>query len=90
MKEMSKKFPEFKTSANALEVPWDEALVWVTFDGSSETFHWLLNADIRYLSWTNGILSVIPHPDSVLSSYFQSILINSPSVFVGKNIKVSN
>lgn len=90
MKEIAKKFPEFRNSADSAQVPWDDAVVWVTFENSVENYTWLTNADISYLSWSNGILSIIPHPDSILSSYFQSILINSSAILVGKNIKVGN
>lgn len=90
MIEIAKKFPEFKNSTDSAQVPWTDSVVWVTFENSAENYTWLSNSDISYLSWSNGILSIIPHPDSILSSYFQAILINSPSVLIGKNIKVGN
>lgn len=80
------KFSEFKKTKNQSEIPWDDALVWK--DG--DFFIYLLSQDIRYISWSFGVVSVIPHPDSILSKYFNAIIINSNIIFAGKNIKTGN
>jgi len=90
MREISKKFSEFKSSLNSSEVPWDDAIVWVIRNNDIEEYNWINSKDIRYVSWTNGIISIIPHPDSILSNYFHAIIITASEVFVGKNVKTGN
>ncbi|MEF3280569.1 MAG: hypothetical protein K6357_06350 [Elusimicrobiota bacterium] len=80
------KFPEFKKTKNENEIPWDDSIVWKEED----YFIYLKSSEIRYISWSFGIISIIPHPESILSNYFTAIILNSNIVFVGKNIKVGN
>lgn len=81
-----KKFSEFKTTQNTDEIRWDDCVVWKEYD----CFVYLESAEIRYVSWSLGIVSIIPHSESILARYFNAILINSPTVLVGKNIKTGN
>ncbi|MBP7795808.1 MAG: hypothetical protein KA059_03405 [Elusimicrobiales bacterium] len=81
-----KKFSEFKTTQNTDEIKWDDCVVWK----ESDCFVYLESSEIRYVSWSLGVVSIIPHPESILAKYFNAILINSPTVLVGKNIKTGN
>jgi len=90
MREISKKFPEIKSSLNSSDVPWEDSVVWIVRNNSAEEYNWVISQDIRYVSWTNGIISVIPHPNSILSNYFHSLIIAANEVFIGKNVKTGN
>lgn len=90
MIELFSKFPEFKSSQSLDEIPWKDALVWVNEEEGKDKYYWLMSEDILYVSWTGGLLSVIPSSNSLLSSYFQAFLINAKNVFVGSKVKVGN
>jgi len=80
------KFPEFKKTKDVSEINFDNCVVWKEGD----YFIYLCSDDIRYVSWSFGIVSIIPSSDSVLSKYFNAIIINSHIVLIGKNIKTGN
>jgi hypothetical protein len=80
------KFPEFKKTKDPSEINFDECVVW----RENDYFVYIESEDIRYVSWSFGIVSIIPSSDSILSKYFNAIIINSNIVFVGKNIKTGN
>ena len=86
MEPFIEKFSEFKKTDNPAEIPWDDAVVWK----EGEFFVYLLSEEIRYISWSFGVVSIIPHPDSILSRYFNAIIINSNIIFAGKNVKTGN
>lgn len=90
MRNLSEKFPEINSSLNSMDIPWKDAVVWIEKENGREKYNWVLAKEIMYVSWTNGIVSIIPSESSILSNYFQAILINSDEVFIGKNVKVSN
>ncbi len=80
------RFIEFKKTKNPDEIKWEDCVVWK----EEYYFVYLESSEIRYVSWSFGILSIIPHPDSILSKYFNVIIINSPFIMVGKNIRTGN
>lgn len=86
MESFIEKFIEFKKTKNTAEIPWDNAVVWK----ENDFFIYITNEEIRYVSWSFGVVSIIPHPDSILSKYFNAVIINSDIIFVGKNIKTGN
>lgn len=80
------KFIEFKTTKNPDDIKWEDCVVW----RNGDDYNYIESAEIRYLSWSFGIVSIIPAQNSILSKYFNAILINSTEVFVGKNVKTGN
>jgi len=86
METFIEKFIEFKKTKNTSDIPWEDSVVWK--DG--DFFIYLQSSEIRYVSWSFGVLSIIPHPESILSKYFNAIIINSDFIMVGKNIKTGN
>lgn len=90
MIDISSKFPEIKSSHSPAEIPWKDALVWVNEEEGRDKYYWLMSEEILYVSWTGGFLSVIPASHSLLSSYFQALLIKAKNVFVGINVKSGN
>lgn len=90
MKNIYKKFPEFKNSNDISVIPWQNSVVWIEDISGEEIYFWLDDTDISYVSWINGIVSIIPASQSVLSNYFQAIIINSKSIFIGCKVKVGN
>ncbi len=88
MDELSKKIPEIKFSKDVNEIPWEKAVVWSSMPRlGPRVYEWVLDEDIRYVSWTNGIVSIIPHDNSFLSSKCQCIVVPQGFVWVGKNVK---
>jgi hypothetical protein len=65
-------------------------VVWIEDINGEEIYFWLEDIDISYVSWTNGIVSIIPSSQSILSNYFQAIIINSKSIFIGHKVKIGN
>jgi hypothetical protein len=90
MKDIYKKFAEFKTSKDISIIPWQDSVVWIEDINGEEIYFWLEDIDISYVSWTNGIVSIIPSSQSILSNYFQAIIINSKSIFIGHKVKIGN
>ncbi len=52
-------------------------------------YEWVSDEDIRYVSWTNGIVTILPQPDSILSTKCQCIVVPQGFVWVGANVKVA-
>ncbi|MDT8285949.1 MAG: hypothetical protein RQ748_02470 [Elusimicrobiales bacterium] len=91
MSSLSEKFQEFKFSEDPSAVPWEDAVVWVTDDGAGgRLYEWLPADEIRHVSWTNGIISILPARDSFLAKRFQCVVLPPAMVFVGINVKTSN
>ncbi|MEW5950347.1 MAG: hypothetical protein GX447_01085 [Elusimicrobia bacterium] len=90
MKKLLEKFPEIKFSEDPSSVPWKDALVWFYEKEGKEKYYWISAEEILYVSWSGGLLSVIPSSSSLLSNYFQAVILQGESVFVGAKIKVSN
>lgn len=89
MSSLSAKIPEIKSSKNPDEVQWETSVVWSDYAaGGERIYEWLEDKHIRYVSWTNGIVSVIPSPDSFLSEQTQCLLLSGGFVWVGKKVKV--
>lgn len=86
MNDFIKEFPEIKHTTNSSDINWQECVVWK----DQETFYYIESKEIMYVSWSFGILSIIPSSNSFLSNKLSAILINSKNVFIGKNIKVHN
>ncbi|MCX7641837.1 MAG: hypothetical protein N2Z20_04305 [Elusimicrobiales bacterium] len=84
--EFIKEFPEIRKTKKTSEINWDNCVVWKEED----YFYFIESKEIMYVSWSFGILSIIPSPNSFISNKLTAILINSKCVFIGKNIKVSN
>ena len=80
------KFPEFKKTKDISEIDLENSVVWK----ENDYFVYLNSKEIRYLSWSFGIVSIIPSPQSILSQYFNAIIITSNIVLVGRNIKTAN
>ena len=90
MDSLSQKMPEIKYSSDASEVPWGEAVVWTIMPRVGDrVYEWLGAEHIRYVSWMNGIVSIMPENSSILSDKCQCIILPSGFVWVGKNVKVA-
>lgn len=84
------KIPELKCSSEVNEIPWDNAVVWTVMPRvGPRVYEWIEGEHIRYVSWTNGIVNIIPENSSMLSSHCQCIVLPAGFTWVGKNIKVS-
>jgi len=89
MDSMGEKIPEIKYSSDASEVPWENAVVWTIMTRvGPRVYEWLGASDISYVSWTNGIVSIMPENSSMLHDVCQCIILPSGFVWVGKNVKV--
>ena len=89
MQTLHSAIPEIQIAKNPAGIPWKTAVVWITDDGAARTYEWLEKEHIRYVSWVNGNLSIIPKDSSILETLFQGIIIQGKMVFVGKEITVS-
>lgn len=91
MDSLAQKIPEIKFSSDTAEIPWDTAVVWTIMPRiGPRVYEWLEDRHIRYVSWSNGIVSMIPHPDSIVSNHCQCIILPSAFVWIGKNVKVAS
>ncbi len=90
MDSLASKIPEIKYSSEAGEIPWDKAVVWTTMPRvGPRVYEWIEGEHIRYVAWTNGIVTIMPENDSILSNNCQCMILPSAFVWVGKNVKVS-
>ncbi len=90
MDSLSAKIPEIKYSSDAAEIPWDNAVVWSSMPRvGPRVYEWIDAEHIRYVSWTNGIVTIMPEDSSILSNSCQCIVLPSAFVWVGKNVKTS-
>ncbi|MBI4656647.1 MAG: hypothetical protein HY746_07875 [Elusimicrobia bacterium] len=90
MDNLSQKFPEIKCSQDANEIPWENAVIWTSMPRvGPRVYEWIEDKDIRYVSWTNGIVSIMPSPNSILSDKAQCIILPAGFVWIGKNVKVA-
>lgn len=89
MDSLAGKIPEIKYSSDAGEIPWDNAVVWTIMPRvGPRVYEWLEAEHIRYVSWSNGIVSIMPSPTSILSDKAQCIVLPSAFIWVGKKINV--
>lgn len=89
MDSLGEKIPEFKFSSDAKEIPWENAVVWSIMPRvGPRVYEWIEKEHIRYVSWTNGIVNIIPHKDSILSDKCQCIILPAGFTWVGKNVNV--
>jgi len=90
MDSLGEKIPEIKYSSDTKEIPWDNAVVWTMMPRvGPRVYEWLEKEHIRYISWTNGIVSIMPDDHSILSDKCQCIVLPSAFIWVGKNVKVA-
>jgi len=90
MDSLAKKIPEIKFSSNAEEIPWDSAVVWTVMPRvGPRVYEWIDAEHIRYISWTNGIVSVLPEPNSILSNHCQCIILPAAFIWVGSKVKAA-
>jgi hypothetical protein len=91
MDSLLQKIPEIKCSQDVQEIPWENAVVWTIMPRiGPRVYEYLENQHIRYVSWTNGIVAIIPDPKSIINNTCQCIILPSGFVWIGKNIKVGN
>jgi hypothetical protein len=89
MDSLEGKIPEIKVSSNVEEIPWDNAVVWSVMPRlGPRVYEWIEAEHIRYVSWTNGIVNIMPESNSFLSEKCQCIVLPSGFVWVGKKVKV--
>jgi hypothetical protein len=89
MDSLSQVIPEIKSSSNAAEIPWKDAVVWAVQPRvGPRVYEWLGSEHIQYICWTNGLANIIPSPTSILSSSCQCIILPSGFIWVGKNVRV--
>jgi len=89
MDSLGQKIPEIKYSSDANEVPWENAVVWTIMPRvGPRVYEWLEKEHIRYVSWTNGLVNILPEKDSILNDKCQCIVLPSGFVWVGKNVNV--
>ena len=90
MDSLAEKIPEIKFSSNAAEIPWDNAVVWTIMPRvGPRVYEWLEGGHIRYVSWTNGIVTILPENNSILSDKCQCIVLPSAFIWVGSKVKVA-
>jgi hypothetical protein len=90
MDSLAKKIPEIKFSSDAEVIPWDTAVVWSIMPRvGPRVYEWIDAEHIRYVTWTNGIVSVTPEHSSILSNHCQSIILPSAFIWIGKNVKTA-
>jgi hypothetical protein len=90
MDSLAQKIPEIKFSSDANEVPWDNAVVWTIMPRvGPRVYEWLEGAHIRYVSWSSGIVTILPDQNSILSSHCQCIVLPAGFVWIGKEVKVA-
>lgn len=90
MDSLAAKMPEIKFSANAEEIPWDDAVVWSVMPRvGPRVYEWLESEHIRYVTWSNGLVSVTPSPASILSDKCHVIILPAAFVWIGKKVNVS-
>jgi len=90
MDSLAGKIPEIKYSSEAGEIPWEKAVVWTAMPRvGPRVYEWIDAVHIRSVSWSNGIVSILPEHSSILSSHCQCIVLPSAFVWVGRDVKVS-
>ena len=90
MDSLAKKVPEIKFSSDAEEIPWDKAVVWTIMPRvGPRVYEWLDAEHIRYVSWTNGIVSILPESKSILSNHCQCLILPAAFIWIGKDVKVA-
>ncbi len=90
MDSLGQKIPEIKYSSDANEIPWADAVVWSIMPRvGPRVYEWVEARHIRYVSWTNGLVNLMPENSSILSNTCQCMVLPSGFVWVGKNVKVS-
>ena len=89
MDSLAAKIPEIKYSSEAGEIPWEKAVVWTVMPRvGPRVYEWLEAEHIRYVSWNNVIVNIIPSPNSIISDKCQCIVLPSGFVWVGKSVNV--
>ena len=90
MDSLGEKIPEIKFSSDAAEIPWADAAVWTVMPRvGPRVYEWITKEHIRYVSWTNGIVSLMPETNSILSDKCSVMILPSGFVWIGKNVKTA-
>jgi len=90
MDSLAGKIPEIKFSSEAGEIPWGKAVVWTMMPRvGPRVYEWIEAEHIRYVSWTNGIVTIMPENNSILSDKCQCIVLPSAFIWVGKDVKIA-
>lgn len=90
MDKLSEKIPEIKFSQDVNEIPWKTAVVWSSMPRIGQrVYEWILDEDIRYASWTNGLVSILPKENSILSTKCNCIVVPQGFIWIGKDVKVA-
>ncbi|HOW89826.1 MAG TPA: hypothetical protein PL037_06060 [Elusimicrobiales bacterium] len=90
MDSLAKKIPEIKFSPDAEAIPWDNAVVWSVMPRvGPRVYEWLESEHIRYVSWTSGLVSIMPDQNSIISNHCQCIILPAAFIWVGKNVKTA-
>ena len=90
MDSLAKKIPEIKFSSDAEAIPWDNAVVWSVMPRvGPRVYEWLESEHIRYVSWTSGLVSIMPDQNSIISNHCQCIILPAAFIWVGKNVKTA-
>lgn len=90
MDSLAKKIPEIKFSSDAEKIPWDNAVVWTIMPRvGPRVYEWLDGEHIRYVSWTNGIVSILPEDSSILSDHCKCLILPAAFVWIGKDVKTA-
>lgn len=88
MDSLAQVIPEIKSSDNASQIPWPNAVVWCIQPRlGPRVYEWLEQEHIQNVCWNNGLVRIIPHPDSILSNSCQCIVLPSGLIWIGKNIQ---
>ena len=79
--------PEIGRGEDPKAVPWADAVVWCQMaPGPGRTYEWLAKEHIRYVTWTNGILSIAISPESFLSKTLVQMMVTAPLVWIGSKV----
>lgn len=88
MQSLNKFIPEIHISADPANIPWKDAVVWITDDGKTRVYEWLTKEHISYASWNMGTLSIIPKESSIVGETLTALLVQGKIVLIGTNIPI--
>ena len=89
MDSLSAVFPEIKCSDDVKKIPWADAVVWCVQPRiGPRVYEWIEKEEIRNVSWTGGEVRILPNGNSILSNYFQCLVLPACFITIGKNVQV--
>lgn len=89
MSPLASQVPEICVSDTPENIPWKDAVVWTEILPTGKKFLWINKEHIGTVSWTNGNISVLPRPETILSDNFHALVIMGGTALIGKNVRVS-